>query len=160
MKYVIACTGRVLGQRYEITDDSGAPLFKARSSYGAFGTKLTATDSSGREIMSVRMRLNSSVRDVYAGDEHVARLWRQGGITRHPAWIIEADAGGISGEGLFGEGFKGGEYKLSKDGTQVATTVRLSRLKWSVDIDDYEDQVTYLAIILGIAHNFLSPNRG
>jgi uncharacterized protein YxjI len=158
MKYVIACTRRVGGQRYEITNDSGAPSFEARSSYGTFGTKLTVTDSSGREIMSVRKRLNGTVRDVYVGDEHVGRVQKRGGITRYPQWIVDADAGGISGDGHFTDG----EYTLSRDGTQVATAVRPShwKFRWNVDIDDYQDQVMYLALILAIANQFLSGDRG
>jgi hypothetical protein len=44
----------------------------------------------------------------------------------------------------------------------VATTVRQRhvkpKIKWSVDIDDYEDQVMFLAIILAIAHDYISAD--
>jgi uncharacterized protein YxjI len=154
MKYVIASTRWVLGQRFEITDDSGAPLFDARTSFGTFGTKLTATDSSGREVMSVRKRPNGVAREVYVGDEHVARV-QKGSFPS--GWLITADAGGISGEGNFG----GGEYRLSNDGMLVATTVREGHLKYkfSVDIDDGEDQVMLLAIVLAMAHDVVSGDR-
>jgi uncharacterized protein YxjI len=156
VKYVIASTRWVLGQRFEITDDSGAPLFEARSSFGTFGTKLIAKDGSGREIMSVRKRLNGWAREVYVREEHVARVQRRGVI--RAGWLIDADSGRISGEG----NFDFGEYRLSKDGIQVATTVRQRhmKVKFSVDIDDYEDQVMFLAIILAMAQDLVSGDGG
>jgi hypothetical protein len=92
----------------------------------------------------------------YVGDEHVARV--QKGSFPRGGWLIAADAGGISGEGNFG----GGEYRLSRDGVQVATTARQGHLKYkfSVDIDDGEDQVLFLAIVLAMAHDLVSGDRG
>jgi uncharacterized protein YxjI len=151
MKYVITNTHSVVGyrQQFEITYDSGTPLFEAKSSFGKSGSTLTMTDTSGREVASIRKGLNPTAfagYEVYVGEEHVARVDSLTGE-------IHADSGVITSQGNFG----GGECTLSRDGTEVATTKRQGHWKanFAVDIDDGENQMLFLALILAMAHVFI-----
>jgi uncharacterized protein YxjI len=155
VEYVIASKQLAPGlgpQRFEITCASGAP-FEARSSYGTSGTTLTLRDSAGREVASVRKRLNGMGRDLYVDDEKVAHVQKNSFSSR--GYSIDSDYD-ITGEGNFG----GGEFKIAKGGTVVATTVRQRwPVKFAVDIDDGEDQVLFLGIALALAHDFVSGDR-
>jgi uncharacterized protein YxjI len=151
VEYVLA-SKRFAGlgpQRFEITYASGAP-FEARSSYGTSGTTLTLRDSAGREVASVRKRLNGIGRDLYVDDEKVAHVQQSG-----RGYSIASDYD-ITGEGYFA----GGEFKMARDGAVVATTVRQRwALKFAVDVDDGEDQVLFLGLALAMAHDFVSGDR-
>jgi len=154
VRYVIARTQFLATgpQRFEITYASGAP-FEARSSYGTSGTTLTLRDSSGREVATVCKRLNGTGRDLCVEGEKVAHVQK-----RHYeslSYVIDSDYG-ITGEGNFG----GGEFKISRDGTVVATTVRQRwRVRFTVDIDEGEDQILFLGIALAMAHDFVSGDK-
>jgi uncharacterized protein YxjI len=142
MRYVLSRQWS-LREKFEITDQSGAPQFEAR---GHLGSRITLHDQSGREVAEIRKHAFTLTHEIYLDGQRAAEVRHAGFIGNH--YDVETSYGPLAARGHFG----GGDYTLSRGGVTVATMVRNFSLreKFAVDIADGENDAFLLAVMLTI----------
>jgi uncharacterized protein YxjI len=132
-----------LMERFEITDESGEPLFEAR---GHLGSAITVHDAQGREVADIRKHVFSEVHEIYLGGQRVAQVRHAGFFGDH--YDIATSYGPLTARGRFA----GGDYTLSQNGVLVASMTRKFSLreKFAIDIADDANVAFLLAVMLAI----------
>jgi uncharacterized protein YxjI len=129
-------------ERFEITDESGAPQFEAR---GHIGSQITLHDSSGREVADIRKQLLGDTHEVYLAGQPAAQVRHVGFLGDR--YEINTSIGPLTARGSFG-----GNYTLDQGGAPVASMVRQFSLreKFAIDIADGQNDALVLAVMLAV----------
>ncbi len=107
-----------IGDKYDILDEQGSPVFQVQSHIFAFGNKLDLLDMSGQIVARIQQRVLSLVSeyDILQGDQVVAVVKKQLFTLFHTHFTVEGSGGNYEMEG----DWLNWNYEIRSNGQTVA----------------------------------------
>jgi uncharacterized protein YxjI len=143
-----------LTERFEITDQTGTPIFEVHGNFGLH-KEITFRTPSGQEVAKLKKHVLTNKYEVIVGGQHVAEVHHTGVFGQH--FEIGTSQGNIDARG----DFFGWNYTLSSSAGVIGTVTRevAFREQFMVDIADGQNDVFILATVLAI-DNIHDERRG
>ena len=150
MKYYIKQKVFTIGDKYDIYNEQGEPVFHVQGEIFTFGSKLHLYDLAGNELYFIKRRIFTFLPtyEIYQGDNLVATAHKQ-----FTFFISRISISSHLGEFVIhGEVFAH-EYTIEKDGV-VVVEIHKKWFSWGdtyeIDIHDINNISFYLALVITI----------